>query len=37
MYEVVCDPKADIPDRLEFLAKTHRRVWENGSNGGRNG
>ena len=37
MYEVVCDPKADIPDRLEFLAKMHRRVWENGSNGGRNG
>jgi sugar phosphate isomerase/epimerase len=27
MYEVVCDPKAAIPDRLNFLAKVHRQMW----------
>jgi sugar phosphate isomerase/epimerase len=37
MYEVVCDPKAGIPDRLDFLARTHRRMWGNGSSGGENG
>jgi sugar phosphate isomerase/epimerase len=27
MYEVVCDPKAGIPDRLAFLSKVHQRMW----------
>ena len=27
MYEVVCDPKAGVQDRLEFLAQVHRRMW----------
>ncbi len=28
MYEVVCDPKAGIEGRLEFLRRTHARMWD---------